>query len=75
VYVAVNCDPQRAEGAILHPDLAAIGIGGDEPYVMVDLLTGRSRRLHGAEIRVELDPARLPYRIFTIRRAPGSAPR
>jgi starch synthase (maltosyl-transferring) len=75
VYVAVNCDPQRAEGAILHPDLAAIGIGGDEPYVMVDLLTGRSRRLHGAEIRVELDPARLPYRVFTIRRASRSGPR
>jgi starch synthase (maltosyl-transferring) len=75
VYVAVNCDPLHAEGAILHPDLAAIGIGGDEPYLMVDLLTGRSRRLHGAEIRVELDPARLPYRVFTIRRASGSAPR
>jgi hypothetical protein len=42
---------------------------------MVDLLTGRSRRLHGAEIRVELDPARLPYRVFTIRRASGSATR
>ncbi|HTI29058.1 MAG TPA: alpha-1,4-glucan--maltose-1-phosphate maltosyltransferase [Methylomirabilota bacterium] len=75
VYVAVNCDPERAESAILHPDLAAIGIGWDEPYLMVDLLTGRSRRLHGAEIRVELNPARLPYRVFTIRRASGSAAR
>jgi len=33
---------------------------------MVDLLTGRTRRLRGAEIRVELDPTRLPYRVFTI---------
>ena len=71
VYVAVNCDPERAESAILHPDLAAIGVGGDEPYLMVDLLTGRSRRLHGADIPVELNPARLPYRVFTIRRASG----
>ena len=67
VYVAVNCDPLRAEQATLHPDLPAIGIGWDEPYRMVDLLTGRSRRLRGADIRVELDPARLPYRVFTIR--------
>jgi starch synthase (maltosyl-transferring) len=75
VYVAVNCDPEHTENAILHPDLAAIGIGGDEPYLMVDLLTGRSRRLHGRDISVELNPARLPYRVFTIRRASRSAAR
>ena len=67
VYVAVNCDPTTAQRAILHPDLPAIGIGWDQPYLMVDLLTGRSRRLRGADVRVELDPARLPYRIFTLR--------
>ncbi|MEP6807258.1 MAG: alpha-1,4-glucan--maltose-1-phosphate maltosyltransferase [Chloroflexota bacterium] len=67
VYAVVNCDPTRAERAVLHPDLPAIGIGWDEPYLMVDLLTGRSRQLRGAEIPVELDPLRLPYRVFTIR--------
>lgn len=73
VYVAVNCDPSTPDRAILHPDLPAIGIGWDEPYLMVDLLTGRSRRLRGADVVVELDPRRLPYRVFTIRRlgAPG----
>ncbi len=69
VYVAVNCDPTRAEQAVLHPDLPAIGIAWDEPYKVVDLLTGRSRRLHGGNVSVELDPARLPYRVFTIRPA------
>jgi starch synthase (maltosyl-transferring) len=69
VYVAVNCDPTRPEQAVLHPDLPAIGIGWDEPYLMVDLLTGRSRRLRGADVSVELNPARLPYRVFTIRPA------
>ncbi len=69
VYVAVNCDPTTAERAILHPNLPAIGIGWDEPYLMVDLLTGRTRRLRGADVAVELDPLRLPYRVFTIRRA------
>jgi starch synthase (maltosyl-transferring) len=69
VYVAVNCDPTRAEQAVLHPDLPAVGIAWDEAYLMVDLLTGRSRLLHGADVSVELDPARLPYRVFTIRPA------
>ena len=67
VYVAVNCDPARPERAILHPDLPAIGIGWDDPYLMVDLLTGRGRRLRGGDVPVELDPARLPYRVFTLR--------
>ncbi|HEY8772494.1 MAG TPA: alpha-1,4-glucan--maltose-1-phosphate maltosyltransferase [Candidatus Limnocylindria bacterium] len=75
VYVAVNCDSSTAESAILHPDLPAIGIGWDEPYDMVDLLTGRARRLRGGDIRVELNPARLPYRVFTIRPARGSSGR
>ena len=75
VYVAVNCDPGSQESAILHPDLPAIGIDWDEPYLMVDLLTGRSRRLHGANIAVELNPERLPYRVFTIRPVRASARR
>ena len=73
VFVAVNCDPTGAEQATLHPDLPAIGIGWDEPYLMVDLLTGRSRRLRGADVPVELDPARLPYRVFSIRRVGSPA--
>jgi starch synthase (maltosyl-transferring) len=62
----VNCDPTRPERAILHPDLPAIGIGWDEPYRMVDLITGRSRRERGADVPVSLDPADEPFRIFTI---------
>ena len=72
IYAVVNCDPTAAERAILHPDLPAIGIGWDEPYRMIDLLSGRSRRLRGPDIPVELDPQRLPYRVFTIRPIAGS---
>jgi starch synthase (maltosyl-transferring) len=75
VYVAVNCDPSGPESAVLHPDLPAIGIGWDEPYLIVDLLTGRTRRLRGADIAVELNPARLPYRVFTIRPVRGAPKR
>jgi starch synthase (maltosyl-transferring) len=67
VFVAVNCDPTTSERAVLHPDLPAIGIGWDEPYRLVDLMTGRSRRARGADITVELDPTARPFRIFTIR--------
>jgi starch synthase (maltosyl-transferring) len=66
VYVAVNCDPTRAERVVLHPDLPAIGIGWDEPYRITNLLTGRSRRERGADLAVDLDPAGEPFRIFTI---------
>ncbi|MCA1588639.1 MAG: alpha-1,4-glucan--maltose-1-phosphate maltosyltransferase, partial [Chloroflexi bacterium] len=66
VYVAVNCDPTTSERAILHPDLPAIGIDWQEPYRMTDLLSGRSTRQRGADLAVDLDPAREPFRIFTI---------
>jgi starch synthase (maltosyl-transferring) len=67
VFVAVNYDPTTTERAILHPDLPAIGIRWDEPYRLVDLVTGRSRRERGADLTVVLDPADRPFRIFTIR--------
>jgi starch synthase (maltosyl-transferring) len=69
VFVAVNCDPTTAERAVLHPDLPAVGIGWDEPYELVDLMSGRVRRERGADVPFELDPAREPYRIFTVRPA------
>jgi starch synthase (maltosyl-transferring) len=68
VYVAVNCDPARAESAVLHPDLPAIGIGWKDRYRYTDLLTGRSHAGRGADLPVELDPAAEPFRIFTLAR-------
>ena len=66
VYVAVNCDPTTPERAILHPDLPAVGIGWDEPYLLTDLLTGSTTRERGADLAVVLDPAGEAFRIFTI---------
>jgi starch synthase (maltosyl-transferring) len=68
VFVAVNCDPTVAERAILHPDLPAVGIGWDEPYEMVDLVSGKVRRERGADVPVDLEPQGEPFRIFTVRR-------
>jgi starch synthase (maltosyl-transferring) len=66
VYVAVNTDPTTAETALLHPDLPAVGIDWDEPYRLTDLLSGRITRERGADLAVDLDPARDPFRIFTV---------
>jgi len=71
VYVAVNCDPTRAERAILHPDLPAVGIGWEEPYLLTDLMTGQSTRERGADLPVDLDPNGDPFRLFTIARPHG----
>jgi starch synthase (maltosyl-transferring) len=67
VYVAVNVDPTTAERALLHPDLPAVGIGWDEPYEMVDLLSGATRRERGADMVVDLNPALTAFIVFTIR--------
>ena len=66
VYVAVNCDPTTAERAILHPDLPAVGIGWDEPYLLTDLLSGTVSHERGADLAVDLDPAGEAFRIFTV---------
>jgi len=66
VFVAVNTDPTSAERAILHPDLPAVGIGWDQPYLMTDLLTGNSTEVVGADVPVDLDPAAEPFRIFSV---------
>jgi starch synthase (maltosyl-transferring) len=66
VYVAVNCDPTTPERAILHPDLPAVGIGWDEPYLLTDLLSGQVSRERGADLAVVLDPAGEAFRIFSV---------
>ena len=38
----------------------------DAPYLMVDLLTGRTSRERGADLAVLLDPAGEAFRIFTV---------
>ncbi|HEV3485104.1 MAG TPA: alpha-1,4-glucan--maltose-1-phosphate maltosyltransferase, partial [Vicinamibacterales bacterium] len=70
IFVAVNTDARSAETAILHPVLPEIGIDWREPYVLTDLMSGESGPEVGADLRVELDPQREPFRIFTIGRRP-----
>jgi starch synthase (maltosyl-transferring) len=66
VYVAVNVDPTAAERAMLHPDLPAVGIGWDEPYRLVDLVSGIGRTERGADLAVDLDPHGTPFLVFSI---------
>jgi starch synthase (maltosyl-transferring) len=69
VYVAINVDPANAERAILHPDLPAIGIGWEEPYILTDLISGAARTERGADLEVNLTPGDGAFRIFTIHSA------
>jgi starch synthase (maltosyl-transferring) len=69
VYVAINVDPANAERAILHPDLPAIGIGWEEPYILTDLISGTARTERGADLAVNLTPGDGAFRIFTIHSA------
>ncbi|MEO8510743.1 MAG: alpha-1,4-glucan--maltose-1-phosphate maltosyltransferase [Chloroflexota bacterium] len=66
VYVAVNVDPAHAERAMLHPDLPAIGIGWNEPYMLTDLVSGASRTERGPDLEMTLTPGDSAFRIFTI---------
>ncbi len=51
------------------PTCRRVGIGWEEPYEMVDLVSGKVRRERGADVPVDLDPQGEPFRIFTVRRA------
>ena len=66
VFVAVNTDPTTAQRSVLRPDLPAIGIGWDEPYLITDLVSGVAQENRGREIVIGLDPAGVPFRIFSL---------
>jgi starch synthase (maltosyl-transferring) len=57
LFVAVNCDPHRALETMVHMPLETLGLDGDEPFVVEDLLTGARYPWRGARNFVRLDPA------------------
>ncbi|HEU5174742.1 MAG TPA: alpha-1,4-glucan--maltose-1-phosphate maltosyltransferase [Gemmatimonadaceae bacterium] len=57
LLIAVNLDPHRVQESVLHVPLEELGIREDEPYVVVDLLTGARYTWRGRRNYVRLDPA------------------
>ncbi len=68
VLVAVNLDPWNVQSGYLQLDLAALGLPLDQPYVVVDELTGDSYEWTGPNPWVRLDPAVAPGHVLALRR-------
>jgi len=57
LLVVVTLDPVRVQETMVHVPLDELGIREDEPYVVVDLLTGARYTWRGRRNYVRLDPA------------------
>ncbi len=64
----VNLDPHHVHRAWLSLDLAALGIGPDDPYQVHDLLGDARYAWRGARSFVELAPDVSPAHVFEVRR-------
>jgi starch synthase (maltosyl-transferring) len=67
VFVAVNLDPFEAHDADLDIPLADVGIKGDGPYEVEELLSGDRHLWRGGTQHVSLDPNRNPAEIFRLK--------
>jgi len=68
VLCVVNLDPHHTQGGWLELDLAALGVGADEPFQAHDALSGQRFLWRGRRSYVELDPREVPAHLFTLRR-------
>ena len=68
VLVVVNLDPHHRQSGWIQLPCDALGIHGDQPYQMHDLLTGARFLWNGPRNYVELDPQVAPAHVFRLRR-------
>jgi starch synthase (maltosyl-transferring) len=68
ILVAINLDPFGVQGGNVHLALEPLGLGADESYQVLDLLTGTSFSWHGAHNYVQLDPQVMPAHLFQVQR-------
>jgi starch synthase (maltosyl-transferring) len=68
VLVAANLDPSGFQNANLTIPLGELGVGGDEPYLLRELITGEVLELRGDAATVALDPQREPVAVFRLER-------
>src|SRR4029453_14575219 len=67
VLVVVNLDPHHTQSGWVTLDIADLGIAGERPFQVHDLLTD-ARYVWAAHNFVMLDPARVPAHLFRVRR-------
>lgn len=68
VLVVVNLDPHHRQSGWVELPLDMLGMKGEQPYQMHDLLTGSRFIWNGTRNYVELDPQTSPAHIFRLRR-------
>lgn len=71
ILVVVNLDPQNVQSTWLELPVEDLGLPGDQPFQVQDLLTGARYLWHGSRNFVQLDPKALPAHIFRVRRRAG----
>lgn len=67
VVTVVNLDPHNVQTGWVHLDPALVGVEGDRPFQMHDLLSDQRFTWHGAWHYILLDPHRLPAHILAVR--------
>ncbi|HSH22095.1 MAG TPA: alpha-1,4-glucan--maltose-1-phosphate maltosyltransferase [Candidatus Caenarcaniphilales bacterium] len=67
ILTVVSLDFHAPQAGTLELGLEGLGLPIDAPFEAVDLLSGTTQRWHGPRVRLELDPARLPARVFHLR--------
>ena len=68
VLTVVNTDPHHLRAGVVHLDLDELGVDGDRPFEVHDLLGDARYRWQGADNYVELDPGVMPAHVFTVTR-------
>jgi starch synthase (maltosyl-transferring) len=72
ILAVVSLDPVYPRRSPVHLSLGELGIDGDGPFEVEDLLDGTVETWQGSLAEVAIDPAVCPARIFHVRSPAGS---
>lgn len=70
LLVTVTLDPYTPQESLVHVDPSALGLPGDRPYPLVDLLSGEHYEWEGRQGFVRFEPQRRVAHIFDLRSQP-----
>lgn len=68
IVTVVNLDPRQVQSGWVDLSCAALGLAGDAPYCVHDLLSGATYTWSCGRNFVQLDPASAPAHLFDVRR-------
>jgi len=70
MLMVVNLDPHHTRSGTVELDLGGLGVDGERPYDVHDLLGDDTYTWSGPRAWVELDPRRRPAHLFRVTQAP-----